>query len=122
MIPVLFFKINSQMYRAVRGTQIHIQRKRWDLHERFRRRTGHFLPGKRGAASFGDDRAIQDAIRKIKNCPDFFASECIDLIRKAADWSISFAAGSDAGKNAFLKDISQGKDKEFLRDVLDAYL
>ena len=73
------------------------------------------------STSFSDDRAIQNAIHKIKNCPDFFASECIDLIRQAADWSISFAAGSDARKNAFLKDVSQGKDREFLRDVLNAY-
>ena len=73
------------------------------------------------STSFGDDRAIQNAIHKIKNCPDFFASECIDLVRQAADWSISFAAGSDARKNAFLKDVSQGKGREFLRDVLNAY-
>ena len=49
------------------------------------------------------------------------SSDCIDLIRQAADWSISFAAGSDARKSAFLKDVSQGKDREFLRDVLNAY-
>ena len=73
------------------------------------------------STSFGDDRAIQNAIYKIKNCPDFFASECIDLIRQAADWSISFAAGSDARKSAFLKDVSQGNGREFLRDVLNAY-
>ena len=73
------------------------------------------------STSFGDDRAIQNAIHKIKNCSDFFASECIALIRQAADWSISFAAGSDARKNAFLKDVSQGKGREFLRDVLNAY-
>ena len=73
------------------------------------------------STSFGDDRAIQNAIHKIKNCPDFFASECIDLVRQAADWSISFAAGSDARKSAFLKDVSQGKGREFLRDVLNAY-
>lgn len=79
--------------------------------------SGFYLPD----TSFSDDRAIQNAIHKIKNCPDFFASECIDLIRQAADWGISFAAGSDARKNAFLKDISQGKDREFLRDVLDSY-
>ena len=65
--------------------------------------------------SFGDDRAIQNAIDKIKNCLDFFASECIDLIRKAADWSISFAEGSDARKSAFLKDVSQGKDREMAK-------
>ena len=73
------------------------------------------------STSFGDDRAIQNAIHKIKNCSDFFASECIDLVRQAADWSISFAAGSDARKSAFLKDVSQGKGREFLRDVLNAY-
>ena len=73
------------------------------------------------STSFSDDRAIQNAIHKIKNCPDFFSSECIDIIRQAADWSISFAAGSDARKSAFLKDVSQGKDREFLRDVLNAY-
>ena len=79
--------------------------------------SGFYLP----STSFGDDRAIQNAIYKIKNCLDFFASECIDLIRQAADWSISFAAGSDARKSAFLKDVSQGKDREFLQDVLNAY-
>ena len=73
--------------------------------------SGFYLP----STSFGDDRAIQNAIYKIKNCPDFFASECIDLIRQAADWSISFAAGSDARKSAFLKDVSQGKDREMAK-------
>ena len=43
------------------------------------------------------------------------------MLQKAVDWSISFAAGSDARKTAFLQDISQGKDKEFLRDVLNTY-
>lgn len=70
---------------------------------------------------FSDERAVEKAIHKIKNSSDFFASECIDLIRKAADWSISFAAGSDPKKKAFLEDVSQGKGREFLRDVLDAY-
>ncbi len=79
--------------------------------------SGFYLP----STAFGDDRAIQRAIHKIRNCADFFAGECIDLIRKAADWSISFAAGNDARKTAFLKDVSQGKGKDFLRDVLNAY-
>ena len=70
---------------------------------------------------FSDERAVEKAIHKIKNDSDFFASECIDLIRKAADWSISFAAGIDEKKRAFLEDISQGKGREFLRNVLDAY-
>ena len=73
------------------------------------------------STSFSDERAIQNAIHKIKNCPDFFTSECIDLVRQAADWSVSFAAGSDEKKHAFLKDVSQGKDREFFRDVLNAY-
>ena len=76
-----------------------------------------YLPG----SSLRDDRAVQTAIQQIKNCSDFFASECLDLLQKAVDWSIPFAAGSDARKTAFLQDISQGKDKEFLRDVLNTY-
>ena len=76
-----------------------------------------YLPG----TPFRDERAIQSAIKKIKNSSDFFASECIDLIQKATDWSISFAAGSDAKKRAFLEDVSQGKGKEFLQNVLDEY-
>ncbi|MPM27254.1 hypothetical protein SDC9_73764 [bioreactor metagenome] len=70
---------------------------------------------------FSDDRAIQNAIRKIKNNSDFFTSECVDLIQKAADWSISFAAGSSEKKRAFLEEIAQGKGKDFLQEVLDSY-
>lgn len=70
---------------------------------------------------FSGDRAIQSAIRKINNNSDFFASECIDLIQKAADWSISFAAGSSEKKRAFLEEIAQGKGKDFLQEVLDSY-
>jgi len=50
-----------------------------------------------------------------------FASECVDMIQQAADWSISFAAGSNEKKRAFLEDISQGKGKDFLQEVLDEY-
>ena len=73
------------------------------------------------STSFRDERAIQDAIRKIENCSDFFTSECVDMVRKAADWGISYAARSDEKKAAFLKDVAQGKDRDFLREVLDAY-
>jgi len=45
----------------------------------------------------------------------------VDLIQKAADWSISFAAGSNEKKRAFLEEIAQGKDKDFLQEVLDSY-
>ena len=34
---------------------------------------------------FGEERAIQNAIRKIKNHPDFFPGECVELLQKAAD-------------------------------------
>ena len=70
---------------------------------------------------FSDDRAIQNAIHKIKNNSDFFAGECVDLIQKAADWSISFAVGSSEKKRAFLEEIAQGKGKDFLQEVLDSY-
>ena len=70
---------------------------------------------------FSDDRAIQNAIRKMKNNSDFFASECVELIQKATDWSISFAAGSNEKKRAFLEDVSQGRGKDFLQEVVDAY-
>jgi len=70
---------------------------------------------------FSDEHAIQSAIRKIKNNSDFFAGECVDLIQKAADWSISFAAGSSEKKRAFLEEIAQGKGKDFLQEVLDSY-
>jgi len=55
---------------------------------------------------FSDELAIQNAIRKIKNNSDFLASECVDLIQEAADWSISFAAGSSEKKRAFLEEIA----------------
>ena len=55
---------------------------------------------------FSSDAAVQNAVRKIKNNSDFFASECVDMIQQAADWSISFAAGSNEKKRAFLEDIS----------------
>lgn len=70
---------------------------------------------------FSDERAIETAIRKLKNNPDFFSSECIDLIEKAADWGIAFAAGSSEKKRAFLEDVAQGKDKDFFQEVADAY-
>ena len=70
---------------------------------------------------FSDERTIQNAIRKIKNNSDFFAGECVDPIQKAADWSISFAAGSSEKKRAFLEEIAQGKGKDFLQEVLDSY-
>ena len=31
--------------------------------------------------------------KKLRAVPDFFTSECLDLLKKAVDWSISFAAG-----------------------------
>jgi len=59
--------------------------------------------------------AVQNSIRKIKNNSDFFASGCVELIQKAANWSISFATGSNKKKRAFLENVSQGKGKDFFR-------
>ena len=70
---------------------------------------------------FGSDAAVQNAVRKIKSNSYFSSSECADMVRQAADWSISFAAGSDERKKTFLEDVSQGKGKDFLKEVLDAY-
>ena len=81
--------------------------------------SGFYLPG----SSFRDDRAIQTAIRRIKSCSDFFASERLDLLQKAVDRSISFAAGSDERK-VFLQDVpamyTDGYDgalKDSLEDI-----
>ncbi|WP_352415763.1 hypothetical protein [Oscillibacter ruminantium] len=70
---------------------------------------------------FGEERAIQNAIRKMKNNSDFFPGECVELLQKAADWSISYVAGGSEKKRTFLEDISQGKGKDFLQEVVDAY-
>ncbi|WP_312612315.1 hypothetical protein [Oscillibacter sp.] len=43
------------------------------------------------------------------------------MIEKAADWGIAFAAGSSEKKRAFLEDVAQGKGKDFLQEVADAY-
>ncbi|MDD3346681.1 hypothetical protein [Oscillibacter sp.] len=45
----------------------------------------------------------------------------MELIQNAADWSISFAAGSSEKKRAFLEDVSQGRGKDFLQGVLETY-
>ena len=74
-----------------------------------------YLPG----SSFRDDRAIQTAIQKIKSGSDFFTSECLDLLQKAVDWSISFAAGGMQERLHFRRIFH--RDKEFLRDVLNTY-
>ncbi|MEG0780891.1 MAG: hypothetical protein RR426_09835, partial [Oscillospiraceae bacterium] len=68
-----------------------------------------------------DERAIQNALRKIKNNPDFSSGECVELLEKAADFGISFAAGCSEKKRAFLQDIAKGKDKDFLQEVAETY-
>ena len=45
----------------------------------------------------------------------------MDLIQKASDWSISFAAGSSEKRRAFLEELAQGKGNDFLQEVLDSY-
>ena len=82
----------------------------------FYRQSGRIFP-----CRWQDANGICNVIPKIKNHPDFFASECVELLQKAADWSISFAAGGDEKKRVFLEDVSQGKGKDFLQEVVDAY-
>ena len=52
---------------------------------------------------FSSDAAVQNAVRKIKSNSYFSSSECADMVRQAADWSISFAAGSDERKKLRLR-------------------
>ena len=71
--------------------------------------------------SFRDDRAIEESVDFIKRNSYYSSSETIDMIKEAARWSISSAAGNDERKKAFLETIAQGKGEEFLKDVLGEY-
>ena len=68
-----------------------------------------------------DESAVRSAISQIKNNPDFFASECLSMVKKAADWGIDSAADNDKRKAKFLEAVSQKKGRDFLRRVLEAY-
>jgi len=68
-----------------------------------------------------DESAIRSAISQIKSNPDFFASEGLSIVRKAADWGIESAADNDKRKAKFLEAVSQRKGRDFLRRVLEAY-
>lgn len=71
--------------------------------------------------SWFDESAVRSAINQIKNNPDFFASECLSIVRKAADWGIESAADNDKRKAKFLEGVSQRKGRDFLRHVLEVY-
>ena len=71
--------------------------------------------------SWFDESAVRSAIDQIKNNPDFFASECLSIVRKAADWGIESAADNDKRKAKFLEGVSQRKGRDFLRHVLEVY-
>jgi hypothetical protein len=71
--------------------------------------------------SWFDESAVHSAIDQIKNNPDFFASECLSMVRKAADWGIESAADNDKRKAKFLEGVSQRKGRDFLRHVLEVY-
>ena len=43
--------------------------------------------------SWFDESAVHSAIDQIKNNPDFFASECLSMVRKAADWGNRVCCG-----------------------------
>lgn len=70
---------------------------------------------------FRDESAIQSAISLIKSNPYYSSNEALNLVREAADWGISFAAGSDERKRTLLETLAQGKNDAFLRDVADEY-
>lgn len=53
-----------------------------------------------------EESAIRSAIDQIKNNLDFFASECLRIVKQAADWGIDSAAGNDMRKKAFLESVS----------------
>lgn len=71
--------------------------------------------------SWFDESAVRSAIDQIKNNPDFFASECLSMVRKAANWGIESAADNDKRKAKFLEGVSQRKGRDFLRHVLEVY-
>lgn len=73
------------------------------------------------SVSWFDNSAVQSAISQIKNNADFFASECLSIVRKAADWGIESAADNDKRKAKFLEAVSQNKGRDFLRYVLEVY-
>lgn len=68
-----------------------------------------------------DESAVRSAIDQIKNNPDFFAGECLSMVRKAADWGVESAADNDKRKVKFLEGVSQRKGRDFLRHVLEVY-
>ena len=70
---------------------------------------------------FRDESSIQSAISLMKGNPYYSGNEALSLVREAADWGISFAAGSDERKRALLETLAQGKNDAFLRDVADEY-
>lgn len=71
--------------------------------------------------SWFDESSVRSAIDQIKNNPDFFASECLSIVRKAADWGIESASDNDKRKAKFLEGVSQRKGRDFLRHVLEVY-
>ncbi len=71
--------------------------------------------------SWFDESAVRSAIDQIKNNPDFFASECLSIVQKAADWGIESASDNDKRKAKFLEGVSQRKGRDFLRHVLEVY-
>lgn len=72
-------------------------------------------------SGFRDERGIERALSIIRKSP-YSGSEAVNLLREAAEWSISFAAGGDKEKQAFLETAAQGNlSSRFLQDVADEY-
>jgi len=72
-------------------------------------------------SSFRDERGIEKAISFIDKSR-FSGSEAMKLLQEASKWSISFAAGGNKEKQAFLETAAQGNlSSRFLKDVADEY-
>lgn len=70
--------------------------------------------------SKASDREIDDAIKIIKNggTTKRNSSDRLSIIQKAVEYNESTAVRNDAQRAAYLKEVTKGKSKEFLSDVL----
>ena len=72
-------------------------------------------------SSFRDERSIERAIEFVERSR-FSGDAGMKLLQEAARWSISFAAGGDREKQAFLETVAQGNlSSRFLQDVAAEY-
>ena len=65
--------------------------------------------------------AVDKAVSIIEHQSIFSKSEAMKLLQEGSKWGISFTAGSDNKKKAFLEAVLQGEDNSFLKYVADEY-